>query len=407
MSPTVVTPAGPLSVQLAPAPIRVERWPSERPLLVVSAIVSALIWLLAIVTVFGLLYALVLGSFFFVMHLAFIAHVRGSGVRLGADQFPALHARVEQLAMRMGMEKVPDAYLMQAGGSLNAFATRFLGTNLIVLFSDLLEACGDDEAARDMIIAHELGHVHAGHLRWHWFLLPSKLVPFLGGALSRAREYTCDRYGLAGAGDPDGAVLGMAILSAGGKHGPAVNRQALARQRADIDTGWMTIGEWFSSHPPLTKRIAELDPSLRTPHHASRAGTVRALGITGLIVLPLFILGWLGLTRIPAWVDAVNQQTGTMGMSGLAAQQASLDAETNMRTLATFLADEQAAGRAPPASGGELYERWESAHPGLDAPLDPFDGGMLGYEVDQDGFYLWSSGPDGLAWTEDDQVFEP
>lgn len=184
MSPTVVTPAGPLSVQLAPGPIRVKRWPTERPLLVVSAITSAVVWLLATVTVVGLLYALFLGSFFFVMHLVFIAHVRGSGVRLGVDQFPELHARVDQLATRMGMKKMPDAYLMQVGGSLNAFATRFLGTNLIVLFSDLLEACGDDEAARDMIIAHELGHVHAGHLRWHWFLLPSKLVPFLGSALS-------------------------------------------------------------------------------------------------------------------------------------------------------------------------------------------------------------------------------
>jgi hypothetical protein len=46
---------------------------------------------------------------------------------------------------------------MQAGGNLNAFATRFRKANFVVLYSELLSACGDNTAARDMIIAHELG----------------------------------------------------------------------------------------------------------------------------------------------------------------------------------------------------------------------------------------------------------
>ena len=54
------------------------------------------------------------------------------------------------------------------------------------------------------MIAHELGHIHRGHVRWHFVLAPAPLVPFLGAALSRAREYTCDRYGAAGAADPLG-----------------------------------------------------------------------------------------------------------------------------------------------------------------------------------------------------------
>ena len=156
------------------------------------------------------------GAFVFLGHVLFITHVRGSGVRLGPDQLPELHARVTTIAGSIGLERVPDVYLMQAGGALNALATRLFGTNFVILFSDLLDACGDNEAARDMIIAHELGHVKAGHVRWHWLLLPSMLVPFLAGALSRAREYTCDRFGLAGAGDLDGALLGLTILAAGG-----------------------------------------------------------------------------------------------------------------------------------------------------------------------------------------------
>jgi Zn-dependent protease with chaperone function len=225
------------------ATITIEPWPGERPLFLLALLVSLALWLLATITVIGLVYGAIFGLFFFVMHLAFVAYVRGNAVRLGPDQFPEIHSTVVRLAGRIGLDPVPEAYLMQAGGSLNAFATRFLRTHMVVLFSDLLEACGDNTAARDMIIAHELGHVHRGHLKWHWVLLPAHLIPFLAQALSRAREYTCDRYGLAGAGSTEGALLGLAILSAGGTHGPLVNRRVFVAQRGALNTGWMTIGE--------------------------------------------------------------------------------------------------------------------------------------------------------------------
>src|SRR5262249_33428934 len=151
-------------------------------------------------------------------------------IRLGPDQFPDLHASVETMAKRMGFEKTPEAYLMQQGGALNALATKFFKSNMIVLFSDLIEACGENTAAQDMIVAHELGHLKEGHLKWHWFLLPGLLCPFLGQALSRAREYTCDRYGLAGAGDKKGGLIGLTILAAGAERGPQVNLKAMALQ---------------------------------------------------------------------------------------------------------------------------------------------------------------------------------
>jgi hypothetical protein len=97
---------------------------------------------------------------------------------------------------------MPEVYLQQQDGAINAFATRFLRSHMVVLMADLLEACGSNDAARDMIIGHELGHIRAGHLRFHWVLLPVAFVPFVGSALSRAREYTCDRYGRAAVGSP-------------------------------------------------------------------------------------------------------------------------------------------------------------------------------------------------------------
>jgi len=268
----------------APGAPAVERWPTELPLLAVCIVVSLGIYLLLLLSVVGALYALAFGLFLLVGHAVLVAQVRGSAVRLGPDQFPALYRRVLDLATRIGLDDVPDAYLMQAGGALNAFATRFLGLNVIVLYSGLLEACGDDAAARDMIIAHELGHIRAGHVKARWLIAPAMLVPFLGTALSRAREYTCDRYGLAGAGDRDGALLGLTILAAGGAHARAVNRRALARQREDLATGWLTIGEWFGTHPPLSRRIAALEPALAEGSEVPATGRVRALAIIAVFV---------------------------------------------------------------------------------------------------------------------------
>jgi Zn-dependent protease with chaperone function len=77
-----------------------------------------------------------------------------------------------------------------------------------------------------MIIGHELGHIKAGHLQWRWVIAPALLVPFLAGALSGAGEFTCDRYGMVGAGQREGAELGLIVLAAGGHLAPQVNRTA-------------------------------------------------------------------------------------------------------------------------------------------------------------------------------------
>lgn len=242
--------------------VYVERWKSERVWFSLVLIISILIWILLTVTIIGAIYAVFLAAFFFLAHIGFIAYVRGSAVRIGPDQFPDLHARIEELSYRVGLENPPEAYLMQQGGALNALATKLFRTNFIILYSDLLEACGENQSARDMIIGHELGHIHAGHLNFMWFLIPGLFIPFIGTAYSRAREYTCDRYGAAVCGDKKGSLLGLTILAAGGKYAPSVNLQAFVKQQADLNTGLMTIGKWLSTHPPLSERIAALEPDL-------------------------------------------------------------------------------------------------------------------------------------------------
>ncbi|HSA60254.1 MAG TPA: M48 family metallopeptidase [bacterium] len=297
--------------------IKIEPWPMEKPLLWLAGVFSFFVWFALAITVFGLVYLAFIGLFLFIGHVIFIAHVRGSAVKIGPDQFPDLHQSVERLARRMGFDKAPDAYVMQAGGLLNALATKLFRDNFIILYSDLLEACGEDTSARDMIVAHELGHIKEGHLKYLWFLLPGMFVPFLGSALSRAREYTCDRYGLAGAGRKDGALRGLAILAAGAERGPTVNLQALARQVEDLNAGWLTIGTWLSSHPPLADRVIALEESLKPAGFTGSRGTYRALALIGAVyVLPTVavFLAMMILGNLAALKDRTTTMEGPTGV---------------------------------------------------------------------------------------------
>lgn len=388
--------------------IRPERWPTERPLFVAVLLSALLMWTVLLVTIVGALYGVMIGAFFFLSHVAFVSHVRGSGIKLGPDQFPELHARVVELARAMEMDPPPDAYVMQAGGALNAFATRFFGRNMVILYSDLLEACGDNPGARDMILAHELGHLKCGHLRMAWLLLPGYFVPFLGSALSRAREYTCDRFGMAGAGNARDAIHGLAILSAGPKMASQVNVASFVRQREDMNSGWMTIGEWFSSHPPLSKRIAALDPRIVPERFHPTRGRAMALGI----LLSTVVLGGAATGAAVVFgqgvMEAVEQMDPASGVMGAGVSVADPEAaaeqvRVDLREISEFIDREWQPG-ALPITIGEVAERWWAR--GLDDfPADPFSGLWYEYQTDGQDYVLWSRGPDGVTGTPDDVGF--
>jgi hypothetical protein len=324
---------------------------------------------------------------------------------------------ISVLAAQMGMESMPEAYLMEAGGTLNAFATKFLRSRLIVLYSDLLDACGEDSAARDMVIAHELGHIKAGHFRWLWFLAPGMLVPFLGTSYSQARELTCDRYGAALCGDQDGSLRGLAILAAGKDHGRLINLRDFAEQRRLLDTGWMTIGKWLSTHPPLCERIAALRPSLLATLETSSRGLLRALAIIGgLIMIPTIASAVFIATLIPKY-QAMLEETQDFEEEPSSSSEPAVDinvdvddaryqVEEQTTQLAVVVDEYRSKIGVIPPDAQALYAAWRSLRPGEEEPLDPFDGSNYGYYVTDDGFVIWSSGPDGAAETEDDILKE-
>ena len=390
---------------------RVERWPTETPLFVLIVIFSVAIWGLLLVSIIGGIYALMIAAFLFFSHVVFITHVRGSAVRLGPEQFPELWDRVVELSRRAGLPAPPEAYLMEAGGSLNAFATKLFRGRMIVLFSDLLDACGDDHGARDMVIGHEIGHLRLGHLDWFLLTAPGRFFPFLGSAYSRAREYSCDRWGAALCGDRDAATRGLAILAAGGSHGGKVNLQAFVAQKQALDTGWMTIGSWLSTYPPLSARVEALQPALgKMIPHSTRGPTRAAILLSSLFVLPSV----LAIAGAAVWVavlqNTLNAATSVSTESTYDPQpMEGTDAERSTRVQEDFEAISDVVRRHHQATGvliadsDTLAAAWSDYRAG-EAPLDPFDGYAYGMSEADGAIVLASSGPDATMDTEDDIV---
>jgi len=231
--------------------------PRERVYFGICLALSLLIYLALVVSVIGILY-IIIGLMVGVLAQGlFVGSLRGNGVRVSERQFPEVHRVAQQLAQDMGLNPCPAIYVLQAGGLLNAFATRFLGRNFVVIYSDVLELAYDQgEEALAFVMCHELAHVKRRHLTWRWLLYPAMLFPFLGSAYSRACEYTCDRFGAHY--QPKGAVPGLLVLAAGKRLYRNVSGRDFANQVETERGFWIWFAEILSTHPNLPKRVRAL-----------------------------------------------------------------------------------------------------------------------------------------------------
>ena len=216
---------------------------------------------------------------YFLLHGLHIGHVRGNGVRVSDRQFPQLHAMAEEHCRRLGMDEAPAIFVLQSGGVLNAFATRFLGRNFVIIYSDVLAlATQKGEKAVSFVVGHELGHVRRKHMTRRALLYPAMIIPFLGGAYSRACEYTCDRFG--NALEPEAGVDGLLVLAAGRDLYDQVNSIEYGKQR-NTETGFFVrFAEILSTHPNLPKRVAALD-SLRQRESIPKRPVTREAAVVG------------------------------------------------------------------------------------------------------------------------------
>jgi Zn-dependent protease with chaperone function len=183
----------------------------------------------------------------------------GNMVLLGPNQFPELHSMVVDGAREIGLDEPPTTFLYNSNGVYNAFARRLLGGKYIFLTSALVEANNDRQVS--FIIGHELGHHAAGHLNpWlNAVKFPAHLVPFLGKAYSRSREYTCDRIGAALSKDITESCRALQMLGCGCRRlNASMDCDAFAAQEDLVPGLFGFLAEINRSHPRLTRRITKI-----------------------------------------------------------------------------------------------------------------------------------------------------
>jgi hypothetical protein len=174
-------------------------YPRERTLGAITLVLGIVVWLALIIGTVGIALLFLLAGFvvYLFAQSALIAHIKGNGVELTPEQFPDLHQSFAACCEKLKIDERPKAYVLNGNGGLNAFATKFLGTQYVVVLSDVVDAMDQYPGGVRFYLGHELGHLRMKHLTGTLFRWPVLWLPLLGAAYSRARESTCDRHGLA------------------------------------------------------------------------------------------------------------------------------------------------------------------------------------------------------------------
>ncbi len=186
------------------------------------------------------------------------ASVRGTAVQLSASQFGELFETADEYAIRAGLRRRPQIYLINGNGALNAFAAQATGHDYVVLSNELFVNLYDSN--RDglrFILGHELGHIRYGHVSL-WYQLAvaySSRIPLLGPALSRLREYSCDRMGAYLS--PAGAT-GLVLLASGRYTERDIDLPELVRQGRRLRGFWVGLAQLPRSHPFTVRRLERL-----------------------------------------------------------------------------------------------------------------------------------------------------
>lgn len=186
------------------------------------------------------------------------AATRADTVQLSESQYPDIFATMRRYAAQLGIRKVPDLYLQNGNGALNAFAAQAFRHNYVVVYNSLfVNLQKDSRAGLDFILGHELGHIKLGHVSlWYQVSVAySSQIPILGAWLSRLREYSCDRHGAYL--EPEGQV-GMVLLASGRYTEQTVDVPRLLEQAERVRGFWVTVTQLPRSHPWTLSRLRTL-----------------------------------------------------------------------------------------------------------------------------------------------------
>lgn len=198
------------------------------------------------------------------------AYMMGHFVMVGPDQFPHLHRMVEDGARALGLREIPQTFVYNSSGVMNAMALRLVGRQRYIWLTSALLDADNDEQVR-FVVGHELGHHVAGHLDepWSYLRFPGHIIPFLGAAYSRGRELTCDRIGALVAGDLQASRSGLQMLACGSARLNAqMNPDAFQKQEQMVPGIAGFLLHVFSHYPRHTRRVE----AVTQWHRGQRAG---------------------------------------------------------------------------------------------------------------------------------------
>ena len=191
----------------------------------------------------------------------YYAQYRANSIRITEKNFPEIYEVVQDYARRMNMKKVPKVYLTQENGVLNAFSTFILRRQYVVLLADLFEVAyleHHDLESIKFILAHEMAHIRYRHATFSYniSILFANYLPVISTALSRAREYSCDRMAQHLVGKS--GVEPMLALVVGKHLYKKVDVQDYVEHCHEVRGFFVFIYNLLSTHPIMPKRIQAL-----------------------------------------------------------------------------------------------------------------------------------------------------
>lgn len=209
---------------------------------------------------YGLTFIFLIGTILVLMGNQY-AKTRAYSIRISEEQFSDVYEVVKTLSEKLDMGYIPEAYVTQEGGVLNAFATSFFSRRFISINSAIFEVSYLEHKDMDtlsFIIAHELTHLKKKHATTFMSIIeaPAKMIPVWSGISSRVKEYTCDRH--AAWLCPEG-IDGLILLGIGKHLYKEVNVDAYVEDSNKSYKGifcWVT--NLLASHPVLPKRMKAL-----------------------------------------------------------------------------------------------------------------------------------------------------
>jgi len=258
------------------------------------SIVGIISYILFALSIVGIVILLVLMLMSFFLNALMIGNIRTNGVKLSANQFPEVYRKAEELCEKMEIAKVPDIYVIQSGGILNAFATRFFGRNMVVIYSELFELISTNhEDELNFVLAHELAHIKRKHLLKQVFILPAMWLPGIAELYLRACEYTCDRYAAYYTDNSEAAKNSLTMLAIGKHLFLHVNKEEYINQINSEKSFFASLSELLSTHPSLPKRMNEIDRLFGHATLVPKSKKRAAMGIALFVAVQIAILSCL------------------------------------------------------------------------------------------------------------------